>query len=153
MSALCSRRQFLYYKGKLGPAHNTQGTRAHTHRELLREWLWEGELSWIYLCAWGGGGGGGESQVPVVNGWFARYSLPLPAHYAVIHEKEWESSGLEQPIRALFSAVASRQLTSRFPHHPCRRWRESGFGSLRGAPLNISRCLGGGRKFRLWIAD
>jgi len=27
-------------------------------------------------------------------------------------------------------------------------WSESGFGSLRGAPLNISRCLGGGSRRR-----
>ena len=33
----------------------TKGTRAHAHRELLREWLWESNGSSLeYLGAWGG---------------------------------------------------------------------------------------------------
>ena len=31
-------------------------------------------------------------------------------------------------------------------HTRIGNWSESGFGSLRGAPLNISRCLGGSRR-------
>jgi len=30
-----------YRHSHLQAVYNTKGTRAHTHRELIREWLWE----------------------------------------------------------------------------------------------------------------
>jgi len=30
--------------------YNTKGTRAHTHRELIRKWLWEPKGSYSHLC-------------------------------------------------------------------------------------------------------
>jgi len=43
------RAQRLQGEKQVTDGYNTKGTRAHTHRELIREWLWETKGSFLNI--------------------------------------------------------------------------------------------------------
>ena len=113
--------------------YNTKGTRAHTHRELIREWLWEPK-GMMMICL------PPQGTPP-----------PHSSRYGPQHTQHTASTA------ATPHYPQDRRQTPADAPTPLKRSMLTPFGGPRPrfsakarerAPLNISRCLGGESKPR-----